>query len=55
MFVNHRRAWCRWQPEDSLADLLELELQIVSSLVWVLAIEPNSSGKVARALNHRAR
>ena len=34
--------------------LLELESQTVVSCLWVLGIEPRSSGRAASVLNHRA-
>lgn len=33
-------------------DLLELELKVVSHLIWVLGIEPRSSVRAASTLNH---
>jgi hypothetical protein len=39
--------------QTKVLDALTLELQVVVPAMWVLGIKPVSSGRAARALNHR--
>lgn len=39
MFVYHMCAWCPQRPEEHV-DLQELELQMLSTSMWVLGVNP---------------
>ena len=46
---------CHKRPKEVTSDSVELELRtVVSCLIWVLGMEPRSTVKEPRALNHQA-
>jgi hypothetical protein len=51
--VHHVHIWWPWKQKGT-SDPLELELKIVISHMWVLGIEPGSSGRKASVLNLQA-
>jgi hypothetical protein len=42
VFVCAALAWCPWRPGKA-SDPLEVELDMVFSIIWVLGIEPRAS------------
>lgn len=53
MPVHHMSMWCLWRPEEAIGSH-GTRVTVDRPSLWVLGIEPKSSGRVASALNHGA-